>query len=151
MTKVDLLGERVAPAEHMRIAAQLRKLEHFRERDLNIGEEATGSDSIGPYCLILQRGLEDLDLTFKDVTEYDVRQRRLQPGLWKRRGWLFVDGAGFWGPRRKILGKNQSGLQVVEQPTEDEQIDSKCAVGQRRVLFREGPQPAQQVRIATQL
>ena len=105
------MGERVAPAEHMRIAAQFRKPEQLRERDLKIREEATGRDSIGTYGLILQSGLEDLDLTFKDLTEYGVGQRRWQPGLWKWRGWLFVDGPGFSCPRRKILGKNQaSGL-----------------------------------------
>ena len=82
---------------------------------MKIREEATGSDSVDPYCLILPRGLEDLDLTFKDLSEYGVGQRRWLLGLWEWRRWWFVDGAGLSRPRRKIFGKNQCGLQVVEQ------------------------------------
>ena len=41
-----MFAEAAEPAEQMRIAAHLRKVEHLREIGLEIREEAMGDDSI---------------------------------------------------------------------------------------------------------
>ena len=67
-----MVAEAADPAEQMGIAAQLREAEHLREIRLEIGEEATGGDSIEMYSMGSQGGGESLDRGIQDLLEYEV-------------------------------------------------------------------------------
>jgi len=142
-----LFAEVAEPAEQMGIAAQLRELEHLREIRLEIGEEATSHAAIALRRAGLHVGRESLDTGVKNLTESKSAERPPELGLW-----------GTPRLRREILAEDQPGLQrmtrrgqVAEQAAENHQIDSARGKGQRRILFAEVAEPAEQMGIAAQL
>jgi hypothetical protein len=134
-----LFAEESKPAEQMGLAAQLGELEHLREIGLEIGEETTSHAAVSRRAE-LQVGRESLDTGVKNLTESELGQ---------------------WGTprlRREILGKDQAGLQrmarggqVAEQAAENDQVDPARTRRQRRILFAQGAEPAEQMGIAAQL
>src|ERR1700687_2178156 len=89
-----LVAEAVYPAEQMGIAAQLREAEHLREIRLEIGEEATGGDSIDMYSMGSQGGGESLDRGIQDLLEYEVGSEAW--GVGAAELWLEASVV-FWG------------------------------------------------------
>jgi hypothetical protein len=124
----------------MGIAAQLGEVEQLREIGLEIGKEVTGHAAIMARRAGSERGREGLDTGVKNLTESELGQ---------------------WGTprlRREILGKDQAGLQrmarggqVAEQAAENDQVDPARTRRQRRILFAQGAEPAEQMGIAAQL
>jgi hypothetical protein len=90
----------------------------------------------------------------KNLTEYGV-------GQW---GALVVVGAAgetelaMERRRRKILGKDEPGLQrgvlggqVAEKAPQADQVYAARAIGQGRVLLAQAAEPAEQMRVTSQL
>src|SRR5229473_6253190 len=135
-----LLVEAAEPAEQMGVAAQFGEVEQLREICLKIGEEVTSHAAIAARLAGSQNGRESLDTGVKNLTKSKLGLL-VAPRLW-----------------REILGEDQPGLQrmtrrgqVAEQAAENDQIDSARGRGQRRILFAQAAEPAEQMGIAAQL
>ena len=110
---------------------------------MEIGEEATGGDSVAGYCTGSQRGGQSLDTGVKKFTESKVGE---------------LGGELFRESRREILREDQAGLQgmargnqVLEKTPELVQILLPRAIGQGWILLIEAADPTEQMRITAQL